>query len=133
MTMRNDSLEAVHPAAYAAFVRLAELLADDYAAGRTKTLFRVFETYRSPEDQDREVIEGNSNARAWTSAHQYGLAVDFVPYDGGWSWDQDHDWDWLKQRARSLGLDVPIAWDKVHVQHPHFLALQAAWKKRFRK
>lgn len=130
MTTRSESLEDLHPAAYAQFVRLTELLADDFRAGRTKTLFRVFETYRSPEAQEQVYINGTSKARAWQSAHQYGLAVDYVPWDDTWSWDETHDWDWLKQRARSLGLDVPIAWDKPHVQHPHFLAVRAAFKKR---
>lgn len=119
MTTRNDRMEDLHPIAYAQFVRLAELLQDDYGAERTRTLFAVFETYRAPEAQERERLEGNSNARAWQSPHQYGLAVDFVPLlDGKWSWHPDHDYAWLKSRALSLGLDVPIVWDKVHVQHP---------------
>lgn len=137
---RVDSLEDLHPIAYAQFVRLAELLADDYASGRTRTLFHVFETYRPPEEQDREVMEGNSNAPKWTSAHQYGLAVDFVPREidpgsgnpGAWVWEGDHDWDWLHNRARSLGLSAPITWDKVHIEHPAFGDLKVAWRKRFR-
>lgn len=125
-TQRRNDYESLHPIAYGAFMRLAELLQDDYDKGRTRTLFRVFETYRSPERQEALRLEGSSNARAWQSAHQYGLAADFVPVDDvtGWNWDEDNDWAWLKSRALSLGLDVPIVWDKVHVQHPAFNELK---------
>lgn len=57
----------------------------------------IFEAWRSPQRQDWLFEQGRSkpghivtNARAWQSWHQYGLAVDFAFYRGGkWSWDDD--------------------------------------------
>ena len=57
----------------------------------------IFEGYRSPARQDFLYAQGRNgtgklvtNARAWESAHQAGLAVDIAGYkDGHWSWDFD--------------------------------------------
>lgn len=127
MTTRNRDLDDLHPTARAQFLQLTEVLARGYEAGETLTLFRLFEGYRSPEDQEREFFETSSKARAWQSAHQYGLACDFVPYDAArqWHWDETADWAYLKRKALSLGLDVPITWDKPHVQHPAWNTMKA--------
>jgi len=97
---------------------------------------------RSPERQDELFIKGRTKARPWQSAHQYGLAADFVPYITnqealdlgdmvgekvltGWSWHESHDWPFLRQRAEKHGLSVPIAWDKCHVEYNDFRELLA--------
>jgi len=57
--------------------------------------FRMFEGFRSPQRQDYLYQQGRSrpgniitNARPWTSFHQYGLAADFVLFiNNKWSWD----------------------------------------------
>lgn len=89
---------------------------------------RVFEAYRYPQRQRYLYNKGRTgsgskvtNADAWQSYHQYGLAADFVRYeDGGWNWDTDtaqkrRDWDRFHDIARSEGLE-PLSWEKPHVQ-----------------
>lgn len=126
--MRNSEISFLHPLMRGPVLQLRDLLDDDYQRGKTLTWFRVFETYRSPEDQDALFIKGTTKSRAWQSAHQWGMAADFVPWvSGAWSWAADHDYEHLKARAKLLGLDVPIAWDKVHVQLPQW-AQRRAWK-----
>lgn len=94
--------------------------------------FRPFEIYRSPDEQDAAVARGVSKAKAWTSAHQYGLAVDFVPYvDGKFDWHVDlPHWVQLHEEARRFGLLAPIAWDKPHIEHPVFEIIRQVWRKK---
>lgn len=121
-------LELLHPVARPVFLRLAQLLDADFIAGRTSTLFRPFETYRTPQRQ-LLLFQANksktTNAGPWSSAHQYGLAVDFVAYRDQWSWDASEDWDHLRARATEVGLRNDIAWDRAHVEHPVFDQLRA--------
>lgn len=111
--------QQAHPIARATFIALAVDLQEAFKRGDTKTDFRAFEVYRSPQRQ-RELVGSTSNAGPWLSAHQYGLAVDFVPWDNGWSWAEGHDYEFLKNMAEDHGLIRPLAWDKVHVEHPAF-------------
>lgn len=56
-----------------------------------------FETYRPASRQDLLFAQGRNmpgqivtNARGWTSWHQYGLAADIALFkDGKWSWEFD--------------------------------------------
>lgn len=114
------SYEALHPKARESFRLLSARLEQGYRAGSTNTLFRPFEGFRSNERQDYlYTVEKTTKARAWRSAHNYGLAVDYVAYkDGVWSWEGPIDWLFLKQAAVGAGLLVPISWDKPHVEHP---------------
>lgn len=100
-----------------------EMLATSGAAG-----FKLFEGYRSPNRQIEVFNRGTSKAKAWQSAHQYGLAVDYVWWDpaDGWSWDARHNWDALADAADSVGLHAPITWDRPHIQHPSFSTLKSA-------
>ena len=122
----------VHPVAQKAFAALQRACVEDFAAGKTRTFFRPFEAYRSAEDQEAARARGASKAKAWQSAHQVGLAVDFVPYSAsiGWNWDENADYAYLRAAARRFGLDVPITWDRVHVEHPAWAELKAALRSR---
>jgi hypothetical protein len=86
---RQTDLAGLHPAMREAVGKvLAELAAENLP-------FRVFEAVRSPSRQRWLFAQGRSRkgakvtaADAWSSYHQYGLAVDFVPFiEGAWSWD----------------------------------------------
>ena len=90
------------------------------ASLRIDTPFLIFETWRSPEQQDNAFARGVSKARAFQSPHQFGLAVDFVPFiNGNWTWQQpDAVWEVLHARAATLGLLAPMAWDKGHIESP---------------
>ena len=74
--------------------------------------FRMFEGFRSARRQHELYQQGRSkpgarvtNADAWSSLHQYGVAADFVLYiDGQWSWDTSKNkkswWQRLHELAR---------------------------------
>lgn len=127
---------------------LAQKLIRSYEAGKTKTLFKVFETYRSPERQADLVAKRVSKAGPFESAHQFGLACDFVGWLSadeadalstvshervmpGWSWNSRLDWQFLKKSAEEFGASVPIKWDLVHVEHPRWREFRPAWREHF--
>lgn len=92
--------------------------------------FMLFEGYRSPQRQDELYNERPkvTHAYRWQSAHQYGLAIDVVPYP--WSWSDQHDWEGMRQLAmRKYGFLCPLVWDKPHIEHAQFhRGIRAAWK-----
>ena len=114
------------------FEALEQRLIAGYEAGTTKTRFEVFETFRSFERQDYLFKIGTTKARGGESAHNFGLAVDFVPrvahttkngLEMAWSWSLHHDWAFLRQVATEVGLEnqsKSLRWDKPHVQVPHW-------------
>lgn len=129
-----SQLYTLNPKAQPAFTELANALVSAHKSRETQTLFHPFECFRDPARQSELIARGTSKARPWQSAHNYGLAVDFVarldqhgrdPLPGAvltagakWSWLDSHDWTFLKKKAESLGLSVPIKWDRCHVEHP---------------
>ena len=123
------------------FRRICEGLAQDlirrYEAGETKTRFEIFETFRSPERQMDLLRKGATKASMFQSAHNFGLACDFVAVIdhqtahnlgdktgekvlAGWSWHADNDWRFLRIRAEAFGLRIPIDWDLGHVESPYW-------------
>jgi hypothetical protein len=118
---RDNRLEHLHPAFRAPVESLIEKLTQDGLA------FRLFEGYRSPQRQRELYAQGRENsepivtkAKPWLSYHQYGLAADFVLYEGGqWSWDgggrRKKWWSRLHELAREVGLE-PLSWELPHVQ-----------------
>ena len=95
--------------------------------------FKPFEGYRSPVRQMHLLtVDKTTKAGPWKSPHQYGLAVDFacILVDqnlirDAWTWPKDADWQWLKSLAQRVGLDIPIEWDRGHVQHPDWRSIRA--------
>lgn len=89
--------------------------------------FRMFEGFRSARRQHELYQQGRSkpgarvtNADAWSSLHQYGVAADFVLYiDGQWSWDTSKNkkswWQRLHELARQHQLE-PLSWELPHLQ-----------------
>ena len=120
--------EEVHPVARGQFIALANDLHVAYGQGILKTLFLPFEGFRTPVRQQILFDQKKSRARPWFSAHQYGMAVDFVAkVNGRWSWiDPSINWDELRRCARARGLMNDLDWDRAHVQHPAFGELQEA-------
>lgn len=113
----------------------ASTFARPFLLGRLTARFQLFEGYRSPERQMHLfTVEKTTKARPWQSAHQYGLAVDYAirvkNQDGTvyWSWADNAPWELLKSLAAEVGLDVPIAWDRGHVEHPAFARLKITIK-----
>jgi hypothetical protein len=112
--MRYVAIHLLAPCARHRFTSLAHSL-------RLDTRFRIFETYRDPARQEEAFNRGTSKARAFESAHQFGLAADFVPWDGTkfvWPGAADPEWDELHGAAHRAGLLNIIRWDRAHVEHP---------------
>ncbi|SNY56842.1 D-alanyl-D-alanine carboxypeptidase [Arsukibacterium tuosuense] len=118
---RDTKLTHLHPV----FRHKVELLLQDLAHANLP--FRLFESFRSPQRQRELYNQGRSkpgprvtNADAWSSLHQYGVAADFVLHiDGRWSWDDKAErkqwWQQLHQLAAKHGLQ-PLSWELPHLQ-----------------
>lgn len=92
--------------------------------------FRIFESYRSDDEQRAAVARGVSKAKPGESAHQWGLAADFVPYlpDTGWDWPEAdcECWKVLHAVALQYDLEAPIEWDKPHISVPQWKQVKRA-------
>jgi peptidoglycan L-alanyl-D-glutamate endopeptidase CwlK len=118
--------DQVHPRVRGLFMGLSEDLHKGYSLGVIPVWFRPFEIYRTPTRQAELLRTGKTKAGPWSSAHQYGLAIDFVPYvRGSWSWAvSDATWDHLRAAAKARGLRNEITWDRAHVEAPIWDQLQ---------
>jgi len=128
---RQFRFDQLHPLMRQRAEYLAWDLTEAFRLQDTTTLFAPFEGYRSPDRQQEQFNQKPLVTKAvkWRSAHQYGLAIDFVAWTAnGWSWDDNHDWDMVTTLARRNGLDCPISWDRAHVQHPAWQEINAAWR-----
>ena len=126
---RISDMKLLHPRFIEPFMLLEYDLASTWRGGDTATWFRPFETYRHPMRQLEVLRNKTSRAGPYESPHQFGLAVDFVPWDNGrWSWDLKHDWEHLRRLARVRGLRCEIDWDRAHVEAPLWADMHAALK-----
>ena len=117
----------LHPRAIDDFMELERVLTALFHTDGLAVHFRAFEVWRSPTRQAKLFKDGKSRARPWMSAHQYGLAVDFVPWTAarGWHWDPPRGaWDDLRKAATQCGLVNNLDWDRAHVEHPWFQELR---------
>ena len=70
----------------------------------------------TPEEARRKV----TNARAWQSFHQYGLAFDCVPLQSGKpDWDNVAAYRKLGEIAKEVGLEWAGSWERFR-ELPHF-------------
>lgn len=137
-TTRSIDLELLHPACRNDFRELYIYLQNAFKSGECRSDFRVFEAYRHPVRQKYLLgqVPPVTKAGPFQSAHNFGMAVDFVPriFVGGnyqYSWDDEHDWAFLSRASSILkcnceGLSTPIKWDRPHVEHSIFKKLKAA-------
>jgi len=116
------TLDDLHPLIKS---RIMKLLADPELVA---TNFRPFETVRSPA-RHRDLLTRMppvTKSKVWESAHNYGLAVDFVHFDNySWSWHSSSESNWARFHALldKHGLAAPITWDPGHV------TLKEGWKQ----
>lgn len=119
----------VHPKVRQSFIVLAHRLIEAHENKHLSQLYLPFEGYRNPMEQVSLRQRGVSKAGPWQSAHNYGLAVDYVGWNlkDGWNWQPaDHDdWKMVGTIANNLGLMRPIRWDKPHVEHPIWTAVKS--------
>ncbi|MGV3581887.1 MAG: M15 family metallopeptidase [Methylophilus sp.] len=93
----------------------------------------IYQTYRSPEDQDALYARGRAthgpiltNAKAGQSMHQYGVAYDCVPLLNGkpvWGAVTAKDselWHKVGQLGKEAGLDWAGDWSAKKREYPHF-------------
>jgi peptidoglycan L-alanyl-D-glutamate endopeptidase CwlK len=90
-------------------------------------------TLRLGEEQDRLYAQGRTapghivtNAKAGQSAHQYGMALDFVPLVFGkpdWS-GTSQPWDYAIAIAQQCGLQSLRPMESAHLQHPFWRTLK---------
>lgn len=117
-TIRDMKL--LHDSCRADFMLLAHDLDVAFREGSVKRFMRPFETWRHPSRQLYLLEEmRTTRARPFESAHQFGLAVDFVPWDNGrWHWPpvEDPCWAYLRARAHARGFENDIEWDRAHVE-----------------
>ncbi|MDX2152067.1 MAG: D-alanyl-D-alanine carboxypeptidase family protein [Bryobacteraceae bacterium] len=120
-TQRNRDLACLHPLFRAKAQTLLQRLAAEGLG------FQLFEGYRSPHRQKFLYSQGRTrpgaivtHAQPWTSYHQFGLAADFVWFDGAnWSWDDSGAaaarWTRLHELAAAVDLE-PLSFEKPHLQ-----------------
>ena len=83
---RISDMKLLHPRFIEQFMLLEYDLASTWRGRNTPTWFRPFETYRHPIHQLNTLRNKTSRAEPYKNPHQFGLAVDFVPWDNGrWS------------------------------------------------
>lgn len=133
------NFDDLHPEARTQFRDLTAKLRAAWMAGQTEFLLYPFEGFRSAARQNWLLTQGTTKAKAYTGAHWYGLAVDYVadlsakrgvplkevgkPY---WPDASHPDWRVLGETAASVGLVQPIRWDKPHVEHPSWALARRA-------
>lgn len=122
----NRNINDLHPKMRIAVLKLETVL---LKAGILWTArnegFKFFEGYRSPERQAelRRDHPKVTKAGPWQSAHQYGMAADYVWWnpETGWSWEDNLPWDFLDIAVAEVPeLRRPIQWDRPHIQHRAF-------------
>jgi len=133
MSIILNDMALLHPKFSFVARRLLKDLSDGYKSGRTKTRFECFETFRDVRRQADLLSKGVTKAGIYQSAHQLGLAVDFVPWIDaaeaaalseatgerhwpGWSWHSSHEWEYLRNRAKTFSLAAPT-YEDGHVEH----------------
>ncbi len=118
---RDQDLSKLHPLVRQA---ITATVAELNQAGAP---FQVFEAFRTPERQAYLYAQGRTrpggivtNAQAWQSYHQYGLAADLVLFrDGAWSWSTAGAdaalWTQLHTVGESHGLR-PLSFEAPHLE-----------------
>lgn len=125
------SYDALHPVFMPRLVKLLSFLDAEHREGRMPYQFAVFETYRGPERQSDLFRRKKTKARAWQSAHQFGLAADIVPINGAgqfyWPEVGALEWKALHESVQEIsGLIADISWDPAHVYAKEWHTIRAA-------
>jgi peptidoglycan L-alanyl-D-glutamate endopeptidase CwlK len=118
---RDTDFSNLHPTYRAKITTVLDRLASEGLP------FKLFEGFRSPQRQMYLYAQGRTrpggkvtNAVAWQSLHQYGVAADLVLHiNGSWSWDtkggKDKWWRRMNDIGREEGLES-LSWELPHLQ-----------------
>jgi peptidoglycan L-alanyl-D-glutamate endopeptidase CwlK len=119
--MRRTDLDSLHPVMRDSAIHLLTRLESEQIP------FRLFEGFRTPWRQAWLYAQGRTrpgakvtNAQAWQSYHQHGLAADFVLWlNNQWSWStvgaHRRYWKRLQDLGQEVGLE-PLSWELPHLQ-----------------
>lgn len=109
--------------------RIAAGLAEAHAAGLD---VHVFEGWRAPSRQAELYAAGRSkpgpkvtNAEAWESWHQFGLAVDLA-FGGPGKWTWAGDWKSVRSIMVNAGLRSLAPFEQAHVEWPTSMTYEEA-------
>ncbi|CAB4196357.1 D-alanyl-D-alanine carboxypeptidase [uncultured Caudovirales phage] len=99
----------------------------------------VTSTYRDAAAQDALYAQGRTgrgpvvtNARGWSSWHQYRVAFDVVPVIGGkLVWGDKKLWDRIGKLGEGVGLEWGGRWP-TFTDRPHFQLTQGKTRKQLR-
>lgn len=120
--------ELLHYKCQPGFLIVANRILDAFSNGELSQLYLAFDGYRAPQLQLDMVKRNVSKALPWQSAHNYGMAVDFVGWNPAeqWNWQpaDSPDWGMIGRIAVNAGMLRPIAWDKPHVEHPLWTSIK---------
>lgn len=112
----------------------AELLKIGLAQCRAENLsIDLFEGYRSPSRQIYLASQNTAdrwvtNATAWESWHQYGLAADLAfKVNGQWKWSQNDPWAAVHKIFHALGFET-LSKEKGHFQISGGMSIEQAYK-----
>lgn len=125
--MRIATLDELHPQFRRRLERLLGLLRNEGIP------LEPFETIRPPSRQEALYARGRdphaddfgrtvTRARAYQSAHQFGMGADLVfKVDGRWTWDEPESGQWsrLRHLAMECGLES-LSFEQPHVQIADF-------------
>ena len=121
-------LAVVHPLLAQRIRSMADLLAGENINIRVVQGLRTWQEqaalYDEGRDEDGNVVDKSkvvTNAKAGTSWHNYGLAVDVAPFDGGIpDWNASHPaWKRIVAVGESVGLILGSTW-RTFPDWPHF-------------
>lgn len=116
---RHNDIMHLHPKVRVAVVKVFVQLQSE------EIPFRIYEAFRYPERQTALYAQGRTKpgnivtyAKAWSSFHQYGLAVDFVLYiNDTWSWDDGAKKIKWWNRMHELGIAEGLM--RLNFETPH--------------
>jgi hypothetical protein len=99
---------------------------------------KIWQCYRSPEDQTEYYVRGTSKAKAWQSPHQYYEAVDLLHPSLYWDVSDEY-WETLAACVRTVAdkYGVPLVhghtwgWDSAHVELPDWRVIMRRQAERF--
>ena len=128
-----EGLAAVMRPLVTEFVNKAHLAGFDIVlVAGTRTMEEQRKIYEQGRSLPGKII---SNAKPGSSAHNFGLAIDFafIGPKGQPTWPEDGPWATVAQFGKKIGLEWGGDWksfqDRPHLEHKTWRGVRAAWEK----
>ena len=128
-----EGLAAVMRPLVTEFVNKAHLAGFDIVlVAGTRTMDEQSKIYEQGRSLPGKIV---SNAKPGSSAHNFGLAIDFafIGPKGQPVWPEDAPWATVAMIGKQLGLEWGGDWksiqDRPHLEHKSWRGVRAAWEK----